>query len=321
MTDLPPARILEVSPDSYHRLPGFSASLAKIVISRSAAHAKDAYDRQLERIADEDESDGDEDMPADKRKRLDSGNIYHALVLGIGKRIEIIPQTILAKNGAISTADAKALVKAARDSGRIPVKEADLEIHQQVANAMKARIAAAGHVLDGTSELAIEWWEQTPHGPVQCRSMMDHVVVWGVPLNTAGIVTSNQGAPGAIIYDLKTCGDAHPERCMRTAESFGYAIAACAYERALTALYPQLGGRIHFQFLWCETRRPYALWDPHRLSGAFREIGERRWVRARNAWAEVLATGKAPSYREMGHNEMTAPMWTLRSEGYASDEL
>ena len=315
MTALPPARILDVEPDAYHRLPGFSASLAKILIARSAAHAKDAHDRQIERIAEEDDGD-DEDMPNDKRKRLDNGSIDHALVLGVGKRVEVIPPEMLATTGAVSTKAAKAFVEAMRKLGRIPVKQADLDVRQQVANAIKARLTAAGHVLDGRSELAIEWWEPTPHGPVRCRCMMDHVVMWG-----AGSAGDVGGTPGALIYELKPVPDAHPERCQRTAENLGYAIAAAAYPRALAAAYPQLAGRIHFQFLWCETRRPYAIWDPRRLSGAFREIGERRWLRAVRDWGEVLATGKAPSYREMGHDEITAPMWTLKQEGYQPQEM
>lgn len=314
MTDLPPARILDVTPDAYHRLPGFSSSLAKILISRSAAHAKDAHDRMLERIAEEDESEGDEDIKPDKRKRLDNGSIDHALVLGIGKRIDPIPKGLLARNGAISTEAAKDFVAASRGFGKIPVKEADLAIRQQVANAVKARIAEAGHVLDGRSEFAIEWHEPTPHGPVRCRAMLDHFVAWGLdPRDETGPV-------GAVIYDLKMTEDAHPDRCQRTAENLGYAIQAHAYQRALGALYPRLAGRIEFRFLFVEGHRPYALWDPS-LSGPFREIGERRWRRAVNAWGEGLATGNWPDYRIPGNVEITAPMWTLRDEGYQPEEM
>lgn len=317
MGDLPPARVLDVSPDDYHKLPGFSASLAKILIRQSGAHAKDVYDRKMEQLAAEDESDGDEDMPADKRKRLDGGSIDHALILGIGKRVEVIPSHLLSKNGAIGTDAAKAFVAQQRAAGRIPVKAADLEVHQQIANAVKTRIVAAGHVLDGRSEFAIEWHEPTPHGPVRCRCMMDHVVMWGH--DDDGALYS--GGPGAILYDLKMVGDAHPERCQRTSENLHYAIQAAAYPRALAALYPRLAGRTSFQFLFCETKRPYALWDPPRLSGAFREIGERRWLRAVRDWAELQATGKAPSYREQGYDELTAPTWTLKAEGYPPEEF
>lgn len=314
----PVARIIDCTPDEYHRLPGFSATLAKLVISRSAAHAKDAYDRMLERVAEED--DAAEEISADKRKRLENGNIDHALILGIGKRIEPIPEKLLSTNGAIGTRAAKEFCALARRRGGIPVKESDLEVRQRVADAVRSRLVAAGHVLDGRSELAIEWWEPTPRGPVQCRCMIDHVVMWGHGGAPGGMEPS-LSPPGAIIYELKMVADAHPERCQRTAESLGYAIAAHAYERALTALYPRLGGRIHFQFLFCEGSRPYALWDPPRLSGEFREIGERRWRRALNEWSELLATGMAPSYRDMGHDEITAPPWTLKQEGYQPEEM
>lgn len=323
MTDLPPARILNVTPEQYHKLPGFSASLAKVRIARSLEHARDVHSRRLEKIAAEDETD-DEDVKADKRKRLENGSIDHALILGIGKRVEPIPEHMLAKNGAISTKDAKEFCAGARAAGRIPVKEADLEIRRKVTDAVKTRIAAAGHVFDGRSELAVEWYETTPHGPIQCRGMMDHVVLIAADGLTASFppdppVTID--AVRAIIYDLKMVGDAHPERCMRTAEGLGYAIQAAAYTRALTALYPRLGGRVHFQFLFCENTRPYAMWDPERLSGAFRELGERRWLRSVREWAELQATGKAPSYREMGHDEITAPMWTLKQEGYPMEDM
>ncbi|HKP08318.1 MAG TPA: hypothetical protein VJU58_13780 [Microbacterium sp.] len=318
MTDLPAARILDVTPDAYHRLPGFSASIARIVIRQSELHAKDAADRQAELLAEDDESEDDEDVSDDKRKRLEQGSIWHALVLGVGKRIEVIPSALLAKNGALSTKDGKAFAAAARERGCIPVKEPDMETNLRIAGAMKARIAEAGHTLDGISEFAIEWHEATPHGPVKCRCMIDHVAL----LSDGEVVAPGYGtlANHAIIYELKPVGDAAPERCNRTAENLGYAIAAAAYPRALNALYPRLQGRIEFRYLWVETRRPYAVWDPI-ARGPYMEIGERRWVRARNAWAAGLATGRWPDYRTPGNEEMSAPMWTLRQEGYTPGEM
>ncbi len=306
------ARILDVTPDAYHKLPQFSSTLAKILITQCAAKARDAWERRAEKLTEDDESE-DDDVSDDKRKRLDGGSIYHALVLGIGKRVEVIPSTLLAKNGAYGTKESKAARDAARAAGRIPVKEPEMEIHARVGDAIKARLAAAGHVLDGTSEFAIAWEEQTPHGPVECRAMLDHVVTWGLD-------EVIDGAPGAIIYDLKIVGDAHPDRCERTAENLGYAIQAAAYTRALTALYPRLGGRIEFRFLFAESRRPYLLWDP-KVGGAFREIGDRRWLRAVHAWGRGLATGEWPGYRTPDRVEMSAPMWTLRNEGFTAEEM
>jgi len=313
------ARILEVSPHQYHRLPQFSATLAKLLIRSCAAKARDAYERKLEAIAAEDESDVEEEVTDEKRKQLDNGSIKHALVLGRGEeRIKIIPRDLLSKNGAYGTDASKAARDSARAAGLIPVKEPELEIHERVADAIKARISEAGHVLDGTSELAIAWTERTPHGEVECRAMLDHVVMWGVP-GTTPLVQG--GAPGAIIYDLKICGDANPDRCERTADNLGYAIQAAAYTRALTALHPVLGGRIRFQFLFCEQKRPYLLWDPDRLSGPFQELGERQWLRAVHAWGEGLSTGRWPDYRTPNRVEITAPMWTLKANGFVPEEM
>lgn len=297
---MPAARILDVDPDAYHKLPGFSASLAKILIARSAAHAKDARDRQIEDEADEDVDD-------DKRKRLERGSVLHHMVLGKGKRIAVVPFA------DYRSKDAKAARDAARASGMIPVKEAEYEILSGVARAIGARIAAAGHVLDGASEVAIEWWEQTQHGEAQCRAMLDHFITWGLdPRDETGPV-------GAIVYDLKIVDDAAHERCERTAENLGYAIQAAAYRRALTALHPRLGGRIEFRFLFCESRRPYELWDPE-PDGMFEALGEQRWLRAVRAWGAGLATGQWPGLRIPERKEITAPLWALRREGFTADE-
>ncbi len=317
MSDLPPARILNVTPSAYHRLPGFSASLAKVLIGKCAAIAKDAYDRRQEQIAAEDESEDDDDRAKDqKQAQLDRGSVLHALVLGKGsERIEVIPTEALSKNGSFGTVESKAMRDVARRTGKIPVKEPKMVGHEATARAILARLNDAGHVLDGRSEFAIEWYENTPYGPVQCRAMLDHVCAWGLdPRDETGPV-------GAVIYDLKIVADAHPDRNERTAEGFGYAIQAAAYTRALTALYPQLGGRIDFRFLFVEPRRPFALWDPPNLSGPFREIGERRWLRAVHAWGKGLATGEWPDYRTEDRNEITAPMWTLKAEGYTPEEM
>jgi len=323
--DLPPARILDVEPEAYHRLPGFSASLAKIAQRDSIAHAKDSYDAKMERLAEEesDESDGDdEDVSDDKRKRRDLGTIMHALLLGKGKRMEVIPTELLAKNGSYGTKASKALRDEARRAGRVPVKQHDVEIHERRAGSIRAQILAAGHRLDGVSELAIEWHESTPHGPVQCRCMMDHVIAWGWEGDEQRpriVDILDPEARAAVIYDLKI-GVANPRRVERSADDQGHAIQAAAYPRALAALVPWLAGRIEFRFLFCEPARPFAVWDPT-LAGTFREIGERRWLRAVRAWGEGLATGHWPAYRTPEHVELSASTWTLRQEGYQPEEF
>lgn len=313
-------RILQVTQTEYHRLPQFSSTLAKLLVSRCAEVARDTYERKLEAIAAEIEDDGE--VSAEKQDRLDRGNILHALVLGKGgERVVTIPAELLAKkngetnpNGAISTAAAKDFVAAARRAGQIPVKPAKLEVYAAIGAAIRRRIAAAGHELDGVSELAIGWTEDTPHGPVDCRGMLDHVAMWGLSAEDRerGVV------PGAIIYDLKIADDASPDRSERTAYTLGYHIQAAAYTRALAALHPRLGGRIDFRFLFVEPRRPYAHYDP-RTDGAFRQLGEMQWLRAVHAWGRGLATGEWPGYRTEMTAEITVPGWALAKEGITID--
>lgn len=304
------ARILNVTPAEYHKLAHFSSTIAKVFVKQCAAKAWDAYQRKLEAIAAEDDEEDDEDISDEKRKRLEGGTVLHALTLGRGgERIKVIPAALLSKNGAYGTDAAKAARDGARSAGLVPVKEPEMPVYLRVADAITERLAAAGHGLTGRSELVIEWTENTPHGSVLCKGMLDHVELWGSPPTSA------------TISDLKIVGDAHPDRCERTAENLGYGIQQAAYTRALTALYPQLGGRIEFRFLFCEPKRPYEIWDPERLSGAFRELGERRWLRAVHAWAEGHTTGRWPGYRTPDRIEMSAPMWTLKQEGFTPEEF
>jgi hypothetical protein len=305
------ARIIDCTPDEYHRLPQFSASIAKTLISRSAEVARDAYERRLEAIAAEDESD---EADKEKQDRLDRGNVLHALVLGKGKRVDVIPADLLAKNGAISTTAAKAFCESSRRTGRVPVKPAKMEVYEAIATQIRRRIAEADHDLCGVSELAIAWTEETPHGPVDCKGMLDHVVMWGLSDDDRrrGVV------PGAIIYDLKICDDASPAQCERTAERLHYALQAAAYVRALTALHPVLGGRVEFKFLFVEPRRPYAIWDP-RTGGGFAEVGLRRWLRAVHGWGAGLATGRWADYRTDATAEINSSRWALAQEGVPTD--
>jgi hypothetical protein len=311
MTDLPPARILECDPTSYHALPGLSPSLAKVIHARCALIAHDKYERKLEAAeeGDDEDSGDDEKIKPDKQARLDGGSILHALVLGVGKRVDPIPADILSKNGAIGTDKAKAFVAMSRAGGRIPVKADKLEVHQRTATAVRARLASAGHVLDGTSEVAIEWWEPSPNGPVQCRTMMDHLVL-----------VSDAKPTAAFIYELKFPGDAQPDRSERTSDGLGYPIAAAARLRALNALYPSIAGRIEYRFLFCEPHRPYAFWDPT-PTGSYLEYGDRVWRRAVHTWSEGLARGRWLDYHDdITRRQIDLPRWRKMAEGFADNE-
>lgn len=270
------ARILDISPDDYHALPGLSSTLAKTLLARSPAHAKAMVGKK-------------------PTKRMDRGTIIHRLLLGKGKDYEVV------HHDNWTTKDAKSKRDEIRSRGVVPVLTEDFEDYCTAAEAIRVQLADRDVVLDGHSELAIQWEEETPLGTVSCRGMLDHV--W---------------LDAGLILDLKVTEDAAPGAIERTAENFGYAIQAAAYTRALTALKPELAGRVKFLFAFCEPNEPYAI-NMTTPDGMFREIGERRWERALNTWAACEAAGKWPSYGN-DVNPISSPSWALAREGYTADE-
>lgn len=270
------ARILRVSADEYHALPGFSSSVAKVLIERSPAHAKAAAGKA-------------------PTKAMDRGTIIHRLVLGRGKEFSVIQYSDWRTKVAQTQRDD------ARAQGLVPVLAHDFEDYNLAAESIRVQLADRGINLDGESELAIEWTEQTPHGPVECKGMLDHC--W---------------PETGIILDLKVTENASPSAIERTAENFGYAIQYAAYTRALIALDPDLAGRVAFAFAFCEPEPPYAinLTEP---DGVFQQLGTQRWLRAVNAWAECTAKNHWPSYGS-AVNPITSPSWALSREGFTADE-
>jgi hypothetical protein len=270
------ARILEVSPDDYHQLPGLSASTAKVLLAQSPLHAKARHAQK-------------------PTKGMDMGTVGHRLVLGKGKAYEVLAF------GDYKTNAAKAARDAARANGLVPILEDDFAKANRMAEACRVQLLERDVILDGASELAIEWTEPTIHGDVLCRGMLDHV--W---LDTG------------VILDLKFTSDAAPSSVERTAENLGYAVQEAAYLRGLTQLRPELAGRIRFLFGFCEDSEPFAM-NLTASDGVFRELGERRWLRAVNEWARCTKNDTWPGYGT-SINHITAPAWALAREGYSTDE-
>ncbi len=270
------ARVLDVTPDAYHALPGLSSSVAKVLIARSPAHAKAAHGKPPSKI-------------------LDRGSVIHRLVLGKGKDYDVIQHSDWRTNAA------KAARDAARANGLVPVLAHEFEDYCMAAESIRVQLADRGIVFDGTSELALAWDEPSEHGPVACRGMLDHAWI-------------DRG----VIFDLKITENAAPDAVERTSENLGYAIQWAAYTRALAALRPDLAGRIQFYFAFCEPDEPYAI-NVCQPDGVFRELGERRWLRAVNTWGKCMADDRWPAYGS-NTNYINPPIWALQREGYTADE-
>lgn len=224
-------------------------------------------------------------------KLMDRGSIIHRLVLGKGADYVVVT----AKDW--KTKSAQEQRDAARAKNLVPVLHDDLEDFNTAAEKIRIGLADRGIMLDGVSEQAVEWDEPSPFGPVRCRAMFDHV--W---LDTGRIL------------DLKVTEDASPGRIEKSAENMRYGVQSAAYTRAMTALRPELAGRVKFLFAFCEPDEPHAmnLTEP---DGMFRELGEQRWLRAVRTWGECIKNDTWPAYGN-AINHLTAPGWALAQEGF-----
>jgi len=270
------ARLLDLTHDAYLAHQAFSSSTAKVLLERSPLHARLALGKR-------------------PTKEMDRGQVVHRLVLGKGADFEVLQHDSYRKDKAKSERDA------ARAAGRVPILEDEFADANVIAETVRVKLAESGVLLDGVSEQAIEWTEDTDHGPVLCKGRFDHV--W---LN------------GGNILDLKITGDASQTAIERTAENLNYAVQSSAYPRALTALRPEHTGRVRFLFAFVEDSPPYAM-NLVVPDGPFEEIGTRRWMRAVREWARCTALDDWPGY-SAGINTISPPPWALAREGYSRGE-
>jgi hypothetical protein len=268
------ARILDISPDAYHELPQFNVSTAKVLLDYSPLHAKLRHAKK-------------------PTKEIDLGNVAHTLVLGKGKRFEVLDFEDYKTKAAREARDA------VRKEGKVPVLGPDFDRAHALAEKLTSQLTALDIKLDGQSEVVVTWTEDTLWGPLECRAMLDHV--W---------------LDRGVIFDLKTTSNAAPHAVERTSESLHYAMQAHAYRRALEALQPDLRGKTDFLFAFAETDEPYAV-NIARPDGSFRELGERRWQRALLTWAECSKDNHWPAYGT-GVNPLRAPEWALKKEEFAA---
>lgn len=270
--DLPPAKLLNCTPEEYHKdpcaVPSLSASTAHLMVSESPLHAWTRHPK-FGSVESDDELVEAED---DDTKAKDEGTLIHKLLLGKGTEIVVV------EADSFRTKAAREIRDEARASGKLPVIAAKFEAISTAANRLRAKCREYGFEFGGDSEVGIEWYETGATGPVVCRSMLDHVYV-------------NDG----VIFDVKKIRSANPKKIARAFVEHGYDIQEHAYTRAVEGLNPKLTGRVEMTFLFLEIDPPYAV-VPIEPDGALREVGKQRWRRAVTLWEHCLAENRWPSY-------------------------
>lgn len=218
---------------------------------------------------------------------MEQGTAFHSLVLGKGSDVVVIDAD------SFKGKHAQEMAELARSAGKVPLLVAKYEATKQAAEAARKKIEARGFNLDGHSEVSVFWQERATDGTiVQCRARFDHLC-----------------ANGTTILDLKKCADANPVHLPKHMTDYGYDIQEVAYRRALRAACHDIAGREDFWFLFCEIPAPH-LFAPQQCAGTMLAVGESKWQRAIDTWAECLRTGVWPDFASTVRRA-EAPSWEL----------
>jgi hypothetical protein len=223
------------------------------------------------------------------------GTIIHALLLGASSGSDVV----MVQFDDFRKKEAQAQRDAILAEGKTPMTQKQMLRLTDASVAIRKNIEAQGIVLDGRSEVPLDWTERASNGlEVVCRGKADHV-------------------KGVTTYDLKSIECASEDAIARQIYNMAYDVQHAAYLRAFRAKNPTLAGREKFVFIFFELEPPYSV-TPVVLDGNGRHIGEQRWQRAIDRWAECVASGKFPHYVD-GVKQISLPTWAVVKEDAATD--
>lgn len=259
--------IITMSAEDYHDdqisprtslTPHLSASIAKILVAESPAHAYAAHPKLNPAFAPVEE------------KKFDLGTVVHQLLLDENARVEVIHF----ENW--TTKESKQCAEAARAAGKTPLLAKDWARATQIADAIREQVAGLDInppiLQDGQPESTLVWEENG----VACKARLD----W---------LRDDRAA----IDDIKTTSrSANPDTWSRTVFSMGYDVQAAFYLRGVKAV---TGAEPDFRLVVCETDPPCALSVIGMTPGAL-ELANAKVDWAIGLWKQCLAAGVWPGY-------------------------
>lgn len=277
MTDTFQGIIPNLDESSYHAHPALSSTGARRLLQ---SPAKFRY--QL-------------DHPEPARKEFDVGSAVHAKVLGVGAQMAVIPDGILASNGAASTASAKAFIEHARTSGLIPVKQAVAdEVNSMVDAVLTHPLARSLFEQDGTPEASL--FGTDPDTNVPMRARFDYLA---------------NPDMDSVHVDLKTARDASPEGFAKAVAEHRYDIQQEWYLHLYALITGDFMGR--FSFVAVEKEPPYLV-GVYPLAQEFSEMGRARVKEALEIYAACTAADLWPGY-PLTPDPIQPPTWLMFQEG------
>ena len=262
--------------------PALSASIAHLLVSKSALHAWYQHPRL------------NPNYQQTESAEFDYGRAAHAVLLE-GDESGLYP--IEADDWRKK--EAKEARENARKAGKTPLLARQLIKVRRMVEAARSYIAGseiAGIFDAGDAEHSLEWRE----GETQCRSRLD----WITPDRRT-------------VLDYKTTVSANPASFVSMAVGYGYTMQEAFYRRGVKAVY---GREPRFVFLLQEKEPPFACslvaFDP-----AMQEIGDRQATLALAYWQAAMMTGQWRGYpSRIAYLE--APAWyAARAEEWLTEEV
>lgn len=253
--------LLDLTSDEYHAdpcpEPSLNSTTARLLLSRTPAHAK----AQHPRLSDVPHVKTDSDA-------MKLGTAVHQILLR-DDRIEVIPFDEWRTN------ESKALVAEALAAGRVPMKPKMWKQAQNVAAAIREQMTAIRPVpfTAGTPEATITWQDV---GGAWCRARLDWL---------RDDLTK--------VWDLKcTSKTAEPEVWKKQLFNLGYDLQGAFYLRGVEKLF---GVRPEYEWVVAETTPPYAV-KRFRLSEQAMFSAGVKVDAALSVWNECLAANDWPAY-------------------------
>jgi hypothetical protein len=227
----------------------------------------------------------EQDNPQPATKTFDYGNAAHKTVLGNG------PQLVVIDHDAWTTKAAKAEVAEARAMGAIPLKQHEMQMVTEMADAIRKHPLAAA-LLDpayGAPEQSGFWIDDA--SGIRCRVRFD----W---------LPSIQGGR-LIIPDYKTTTDASNNAMQKDIDKYGYNQQADWYENGARAL--GLGDQNAELLLIAQEKKPPYLVNIIGIEFGSRVIAGAKNRHAINTFAECSSTGYWPGYADDEPNYLALP--------------
>lgn len=207
----------------------------------------------------------------------DVGTAVHTKVLGAGILPVTCPEELLASNGAMSTAGARAW-KAEQQAAGVPVVSvAELKMIDAMAESVLA-VPTARALLEAPGNPEVSAFATCPETGVRLRARFDRLP-----------------SELAVAVDLKTtAGSAHETEFAKTIFNFGYDVQGGQYEDTLRYA---TGRQVEFVFIVVETSAPYLV-NVIAMPHTYMEMGRAKSMEARRRYAHGMATGEWPGYSD-----------------------